>query len=165
MNAFWWPEPEFINVLGARNRFQGPIPPAYVAWRNRFLGSLNVYNFGFWPTKGRYLVWKIVEKGRSPFWWHLLIVLLVIWFMIWEVFIKYAICMPLLLISSLQDCLKGAWNEAGHPITRFLNKKIQNCTCILIWKNMSGRWVFTNSNLPIGWSSSLVVIFVTFSVL
>ncbi len=28
------PEPEYVNVEGARNRLQGTVPPAYVAWRN-----------------------------------------------------------------------------------------------------------------------------------
>ncbi len=30
------------------NRFQGIDSTAYVAWRNRFLGSLNSYKFGLW---------------------------------------------------------------------------------------------------------------------
>jgi hypothetical protein len=34
-------ESDFINVKGA----QESIPPAHVAWRNRFLGSLSVYKF------------------------------------------------------------------------------------------------------------------------
>jgi hypothetical protein len=35
------PEPEYVNVEGP----QELNPPSYVAWCNRFLGSLNVYKF------------------------------------------------------------------------------------------------------------------------
>ncbi len=38
-----------LKKIGWRNpEIQKSIPPAYTAWRNRFLGSLNDYNFGLW---------------------------------------------------------------------------------------------------------------------
>jgi hypothetical protein len=47
-------EPEFVNVSGARNRF----------W-NRFLGSLNVYNFGLRTSKRRKN--EILRCGKKLF--------------------------------------------------------------------------------------------------
>jgi hypothetical protein len=61
------PEPVFVNLLrspgidsqpGMAGRYNNnPIcrtgPPGYIAWRNRFLGSLNVYKYGLWFQKPR----------------------------------------------------------------------------------------------------------------
>ncbi len=55
------PEPLFVNLLrcpgidsqrraGRTTQFiVGADPPDYTGWRNRFLGSLNVYKYGLWP--------------------------------------------------------------------------------------------------------------------
>jgi hypothetical protein len=50
-------EPEFVNIYEAQESipslaglYDNPIwltdPSSYIGWRNRFLGSLNVYKFG-----------------------------------------------------------------------------------------------------------------------
>ncbi len=53
-------EPE-LRSLGIESK--GYIPPAYVAWRKRFLGSLNVYKFGRWMLS--FFTDKKVSRERS----------------------------------------------------------------------------------------------------
>ncbi len=52
----FWPVLEFVNFYGA----QESIPPAYVAWQNRFLGSLKVNIFGL--SVQNPIVWRLLAR-------------------------------------------------------------------------------------------------------
>ncbi len=57
LSGSYFPEPEFLNVVGAQESIPGLLKickiefcKPFKALRNRFLGSLNVYKFG--PSAG-----------------------------------------------------------------------------------------------------------------
>ncbi len=57
-SSHWRSEPVFVNpepqesIPSLAGQYDNPIwrtgPPGYIVWRNRFLGSSNVYKFGLW---------------------------------------------------------------------------------------------------------------------
>ncbi len=47
--------------------FKKSIPPDYIGWRNRFLGTLNVYNFELWMILLAWLLLELKSPSRELF--------------------------------------------------------------------------------------------------
>jgi hypothetical protein len=59
---FYKPEPVFVNLLRS--------PPGHIGWRNRYLGSINVYIYGFCRVCPKTFVWaaEFVHSGTNLQW-------------------------------------------------------------------------------------------------